>query len=138
MKLWGILSIFCIQNVVKLKKYTRKYKIAIQIFALRAYEHVRSKYIPIRDRQRFGTTSGLRYFTKIRTDNAHQRSSTLTAQNGLATKMKVHCANTTSGQKCQSCNSQPARSFISAHVYLNAIQIDRSCFDCYIMLRLEG
>ncbi len=32
------------------------------------YEHF-SEYIPIRDRQRFGTTSGLRYFMKIRTDN---------------------------------------------------------------------
>ncbi len=40
----------------------------LQIFAPRAHEHV-SEHIPIRDRQRFGTTSGLRYFTKIRTDN---------------------------------------------------------------------
>ncbi len=30
----------------------------LQIFAPRAYEHV-SEYVPIPDRQRFGTTSGL-------------------------------------------------------------------------------
>ncbi len=45
----------------------------LQIFAPRAYEHV-SEYVPIPDRQRFGTTSGLRYFTKIR--DRHQRSQT--------------------------------------------------------------
>ncbi len=73
---WGIFSIFCIQNAVKLKKYTRKCKITN--IRTSCNEHV-SEYIPIRDRQRFGTTSGLRYFTKIRTDNAHhQRSLTFT------------------------------------------------------------
>ncbi len=46
----------------------------LQIFA--AHEHV-SDYIPIQDRQRFGTTSGLRYFTKMRTDNDQRSSSTL-------------------------------------------------------------
>ena len=63
---WGILSIFCIQNAVKPKKiYARKIANAkLQIFAPRACERV-SEYIPIWDRQRFGTTSGLRYFTKI-------------------------------------------------------------------------
>ena len=40
----------------------------LQIFAPRAHEHV-CKYILIRDRQRFGTTLGLRYFMKIWTDN---------------------------------------------------------------------
>ncbi len=33
------------------------------------HANAKLQYIPIRDRQRFGTTSGLRYFTKIRTDN---------------------------------------------------------------------
>ena len=40
--------------------------VKLQTFAprARAYEHV-SEYIPIPDRQRFRTTSSLRYFTKI-------------------------------------------------------------------------
>ena len=47
----------------------------LQIFAPRACEHV-SEYVPIPDRQRFGTTSGLRYFA-----------------DGLATKIELSRSN---------------------------------------------
>ena len=43
----------------------------LQIFAPRVHEHV-SEYIPIRDRQRFGTTSGLHL------DNINAHSLTFT------------------------------------------------------------
>ncbi len=88
---------FCTQNAVKLKN-ARKCKI---IFAPRVHEHV-SEYIPKQDRQSFGTTSGLRYFTKIRTDNKVRRSSMLTPANGLATKKyeKPKCTKSQAANLC--------------------------------------
>ena len=75
---WGILSIFCIQNAVKLKKYARKIerKIAnakLQIFAPRACAHV-FEYIPMRDRQRFGTTSGYAMKNGLARERASQKN----------------------------------------------------------------